>query len=80
MTISDRLCIIQLGLHQRKLSIVNVYAPKEEKEDWIKEEFCEKIEEILQGDTEWTHKNSNWIHKCRGRIRRDVQSSDWGKE
>ena len=46
--ISDRLCIIQLGLHQKRLSVVNVHALTEENKDWIKEEFYEKIEEILQ--------------------------------
>ena len=40
--ISDRLCIIQKGLDQRKLLIVNVHAPTEEKQDWTKEEFYEK--------------------------------------
>lgn len=47
--ISERLCYIRLRGKYRKISIVNVHAPTEDKDLETKNEFYEKVEEILRG-------------------------------
>jgi Reverse transcriptase (RNA-dependent DNA polymerase) len=49
--ISERMCKlglkVKLGDKHKKISIVNIHAPTEEKEDEIKDEFYEQLEEIF---------------------------------
>ena len=52
-TISNRLCMIRLRNKYRKLSIVNMHCPTEEKDEEVKEEFYKEIER-------WYNMNPNY--------------------
>lgn len=46
--VSERLCFLRLKAKHRKLSLINVHAPTEEKSEEEKEEFYELLENIYQ--------------------------------
>ena len=47
--INDRLCTIKLRAQPRDLCIINCYAPTEEKDDEVKDEFYDELERTYDG-------------------------------